>query len=181
MSIAATTERAVGRRLAVAFLNPELALEANCLDAGLAAVAFLVTALRGADFVAVLVVAVFFDFVVFLADDFLAVAFDESCAFFLTAELAFLATAFALVLGFLDLVAFAVVGFLVAFAVGFDAFALEAFLTVVLVALDFFFWTLDFFFEPPTAETSDFVSGLPDAFCDSACSAIWENESKARV
>ena len=146
MSIAATTERAVGRRLAVAFFTPELTLAASCLDAGLAVVAFLVTALRGADFVAVLVVAVFFDFVAFAADAFLAVAFDEACAFFLTAELAFLATAFAVVLGFLDLVAFAVVGFLFAFAVGFDAFAREAFLTVVLVALDFFFWTLRFLF-----------------------------------
>lgn len=181
LSIAATTERAVGRRLVVAFRTSDLALAAT----------FLVAALCGVAFVAVLLVAVFFVLVVLAEGSFLAVALffvalDVALAFFLSA-VAFLAADFAVAFGFLDLTALAVVfgafaavladvGFLdafrVDFAAGLEAFALEGFLAFVLAALDFFFWFFDCFFDPPTGETSGFVSGSLDAFCESACSVI---------
>lgn len=181
LSIAVKTERAVGRRLVVAFRPSDLALAAT----------FLVTAFRGVALVAVLVVADFFAFVDLAADSFLLaallfVALDVALAFFLSA-VALLAADFAVARGFLELTALA--GFFVAFAavfadfgfldafsfdfdVGLEAFALEGFLTFVLAALDFFFWLFDRFFEPPTVETSGFVSGSLDAFCESACSVI---------
>lgn len=176
MSIAATTDRAVGRRLVTA-----------CLGERFGAAAFLALALRGAVFDLVFGATVFCGFALdtFVPADFLAVGllfadFVAATASFFTADLdCFVFFELTFLAGVLvDFAAdFADLDFVVALAgdfwVDFDDFVFAGDLALLRADLDWvFLWPLDLLLEPPAAETSDFVSGSLGAFCVSAGSVI---------